>query len=391
MSASRRIYLDHAATTPTRPEVLEAMRPYFTDVYGNPSSIHSQGRDANEAIEAARDTVARHLGARADEIVFTSGGTEADNYAIEGTAYGLEDRGKHIVTTKIEHHAVLETCEFLETRGFDVTAVGVGRDGRVDPNDIRRAITPDTTLVSVMHANNEVGTIQPIAEIAGICRERGILFHTDAVQTVGHVPATVDDLGIDLLSLSAHKFHGPKGVGALYVRNETRLVRFLHGGAQEGGRRASTQNVPGIVGLAKALDLAAAELEPEAKRIAGLRDELWRGIHGNSDHVYLNGHPTERLPNNLNFSIEGIEGEATLLALDIEGISASTGSACSSGSLEASHVTLALGMTPELARASIRMSLGLGTTAEDIARVIGVLPPIIQRLRAVSPLRPGSR
>ena len=372
MSASKRIYLDHAATTPTRPEVLEAMRPHFTDVYGNPSSIHSQGRDANEAIEAARDT-------------------EADNYAIEGTAYGLEDRGKHIVTTKIEHHAVLETGEFLESRGFGMTAVGVDTEGRVDPEDIRRAITPDTTLVSVMHANNEVGTIQPIAEIAGVCRERGIPFHTDAVQTVGHIPTRVDDLGIDLLSLSAHKFHGPKGVGALYVRKGTKLTRFLHGGAQEEGRRASTQNVPGIVGLARALDLAAAELDAEAKRIAGLRDDLWRGISENSDHVYLNGHPTERLPNNLNFSIDGIEGEATLLALDIEGISASTGSACSSGSLEASHVTLALGLSAELARASIRMSLGLYTTEEDIAQVIKVLPRIIQRLRAVSPLRPGPR
>jgi len=391
VSASRRIYLDHAATTPTRPEVLEAMRPWFTDMYGNPSSIHSEGRDANEAIEAARETVASHLGARPEEIVFTSGGTEADNYAIEGTVYALEDRGKHFVTAKIEHHAVLETGEFLETRGFGVTVVGVDKEGRVDPEDIRRSITPDTTLVSVMHANNEVGTIQPIAEIAEICRERGIPFHTDAVQTVGHIPTKVDDLGVDLLSLSAHKFHGPKGVGALYVRRGTKLVRFLHGGAQEEGRRASTQNVPGIVGLAEALDLAAAELEPEAKRLAGLRDDLWRGIDENSDNVYLNGHPTERLPNNLNFSIEGIEGEATLLALDIEGISASTGSACSSGSLEASHVTLALGMSPELARASIRMSLGLYTTAEDITHVIGILSPIIDRLRAVSPLRPGSR
>jgi len=384
----RQIYLDHAATTPTRPEVLEAMLPYFTHLYGNPSSFHSVGRDAGEAVESARAAVARHLGAQPDEIIFTSGGTEADNHALEGVAYARADRGRHIVTTKIEHHAVLETCEFLETRGFRVTEVPVSRDGLVDPDEVRRAVTGETVLVSVMHANNEVGTVQPIAEIGALCRERGVLFHTDAVQTVGHLPTIVDDLNVDLLSLSAHKFYGPKGVGALYVRRGVELTRFLHGGGQEAGRRASTQNVPGIVGLARALDLAQAKMDGEAERLSGLRDELWRGIERNIDHVYLNGHPTLRLPNNVNFSVEGIEGEATLLALDMAGIAASTGSACSSGSLEASHVTLALGLSPELARSSIRMSLGRSTTPEDVGHVVDILPPIVSRLRAVSPLRP---
>lgn len=384
----KRIYLDHAATTPTRPEVLEAMRPCFTEMYGNPSSIHVEGRDASAAVEAARETVAWQLGAEPDEIVFTSGGTEADNYAIQGTAYALAERGTHIITTKIEHHAVLETCEFLETRGFRVTRLPVSREGLVDPDDVRSGITSDTILVSVMHANNEVGTVEPIAEISAIARERGIPFHTDAVQTVGHLPVRVDEMNVDLLALSAHKFYGPKGVGALYVRRGSRLVRFLHGGGQEGGRRGSTHNVPGIVGLGKALELASAEVSEEVETLAQLRDDLWRGIEGRIDHVYLNGHPTRRLPNNLNFSIEGVEGEATLLALDLEGISASTGSACSSGSLEASHVTLALGLSPELARASVRMSLGRSTTAEDVARVVDVLPAIVSRLRSVSPLRP---
>jgi cysteine desulfurase len=388
MSEAKRIYLDHAATTPTRPEVVEAMRPYFTDAFGNPSSFHSEGRDANEAIESAREIVAGHLGARPEEIVFTSGGTESDNYAIEGIAFACRERGRHIVTTGIEHHAVLETCEFLETQGFHFTALPVSREGLVDPEDVKKAITDETVLVSVMHANNEVGTIQPIAEIGTLCRARGIPLHTDAVQTVGHIPTLVDDLNVDLLSLSAHKFHGPKGVGALYVRRGTKLTRFLHGGGQEEGRRASTQNVPGIVGLGRALELAGQEMEPEIQRLTKMRDDLWRGIDENNDHVFLNGHPTLRLPNNVNFSIEAVEGEATLLALDIEGVAASTGSACSSGSLEASHVTLALGLTPELARSSIRFSLGLYTTEEDVARVVEMMPPIVSRLRAVSPLRP---
>jgi cysteine desulfurase len=283
---------------------------------------------------------------------------------------------------------VIETCEFLECRGFTATFLPVSSEGLVDPDDVRKTITDETVLISVMHANNEVGTIQPIAEIGAIAREHGIPFHTDAVQTVGHIPTKVDELNVDLLSLSAHKLNGPKGIGALYIRKGTKLSRFLHGGAQEDGRRASTHNVPGIVGLGKALELAAAEMDEEADRISSLRDELWRGIEANTDHVYFNGHLTRRLPNNLNFSVEGVEGEATLLALDMEGISASTGSACSSGSLEASHVTLALGMTPELARSSIRMSLGYGNTQEEIRRVIEVLPPIVARLRAVSPLRP---
>ncbi len=386
MPDNKRIYLDHAATTPTRPEVVKAMRPYFTTAFGNPSSFHSDGRDASEAIESARGTVARHLGARPQEIVFTSGGTEADNYAIEGTAYAWAEHGNHIVTTRIEHEAVLETCQFLETQAFRVTELPVDSSGLVDPDDVRSAITDETVLVTVMHANNEVGTIQPISEIGAICRERGIPFHTDAVQTAGHMAVRVDDLNVDLLSLSAHKFYGPKGVGVLYIREGTKLTRFLHGGGQEMGRRASTENVPAIVGLATALDLAAGEMEGEIRRLTGLRDDLWRGIEQNNDHVFLNGHPTLRLPNNVNFCIEGVEGEATMLALDIEGISVSTGSACSSGSLGPSHVTLALGLSPELARSSIRFSLGLGTTEEDVRRVIETMPPIVARLRAVSPL-----
>jgi cysteine desulfurase len=379
-----RTYLDYAATTPAHPDVVAAMQPYFTENFGNPSSVYSYGQEAKEAVEAARDSVAFLVGADPEEIVFTSGGTEADNFALEGAAFA--GKGDHIITSVIEHHAVLETCAFLEKRGFKVTYLPVDKDGLVDPHDVKKAITPATRLVSVMHANNEMGAIQPIAEISRVTREAGVLLHTDAVQSTGHIPVNVGELGVDLLSMSAHKLYGPKGVGALYIRRGVELVPYLHGGAQERGRRASTENVPGIVGFGKAAEITAAELECEALRLTGLRDRLIAGILERIDETRLNGHPTQRLPNNVNISVNYVEGEAILVNLDLEGICASTGSACSSGSMEASHVLLATGCPAELARGSIRFTMGRWTTEEDIARVFEVLPPIVGRLRAMSPL-----
>jgi cysteine desulfurase len=380
-----RIYLDYAATTPAHPDVVAAMQPYFTENFGNPSSVYSYGQEAREAVETARASVAALLGAEAGEICFTSGGTEADNFALQGTAFAGEGRD-HIITTVIEHHAVLETCAFLEKRGFRVTYLPVDRDGLVDPDDIRKAIGRGTFLVSVMHANNEMGAIQPIAEISRITREAGVLLHTDAVQTSGHIPVSVYELGVDLLSVSAHKLYGPKGVGALYIRRGTELVPFLHGGGQEDGRRASTENVPGIVGFGRAAEITAAELQCEALRLTGLRDSLIAGILERIDDTCLNGHPTRRLPNNVNISVSFVEGEAILVHLDLEGICASTGSACSSGSMEASHVLLATGCPPELARGSIRFTMGRWTTGADVEKVLEVLPGIVARLRAMSPL-----
>ncbi len=380
-----RIYLDYAATTPAHPDVIATMRPYFAARFGNPSAIHACGQEAREAVEAARASVAALIGAAPEEVCFTSGGTEADNFALEGTAFA-EDGRNHIITTVIEHHAVLETGAFLEKRGFRVTYLPVDKDGLVDPDDVRKAIGVGTFLVSVMHANNEIGTIQPIAEISRITREAGVLLHTDAVQTAGHIPVNVDELGVDLLSMSAHKLYGPKGTGALYIRKGTELVPFLHGGGQEGGRRSGTENVPGVVGFGKAAEITAAELQCEALRLTGLRDKLIAGIIGNIDNTRLNGHPTRRLPNNVNASVAFVEGEAIILHLDRAGICASTGSACSSGSMEASHVLLATGCPPELARGSIRFTMGRWTTEEDIDRVLKVLPGIVARLRAMSPL-----
>lgn len=382
----KRIYLDYAATTPTSPEVLSAMLPYFADSYGNPSSLHSYGQEAKEAVEQARDSLAVLIGSRSEEIVFTSGGTEADNAAILGTAYALGEKGNHIITTTIEHHAVIETTRFLEKQGFQVTYLPVDSDGLVDPDDVRRAISPGTILISVMHANNEMGTIQPISEITKIAREAGVYCHTDAVQTVGHLPLGVRELGVDLLSLSAHKFYGPKGVGALYIRKGTRLMPFMHGGEHERGRRAGTHNVPGIVGLGKAAEMARKSMAEEITALTELRDRLIKGILANIENVRLNGHPVERLPNNVNLSIDFVEGESVLLNLDLAGICASTGSACSSSSLEPSHVLMALGIPPEKAHCSIRFSLGRWTTGADIDRVLEVLPPIVARLRAMSPL-----
>ena len=382
----KRIYLDYAATTPTHPDVVKAMLPYFTNSFGNPSSIYACGQDAKEAIEGARASVAALIGARDEEIIFTSGGTEADNAALKGVAYARGGRGQHIITSSIEHHAILETSHFLETQGFEITYLPVDEYGMVDPDDVRRAITDKTIIVSIMHANNEVGTIQPVAEIARITREAGVYLHTDAVQAVGHVPFTVDELGVDLLSLSAHKLYGPKGVGVLYIRKGTKLASFMHGGEQEYGRRASTHNVPGIVGLGKAAQIALREIDEEAERVTRFRDKLRNGILEGIDHARLNGHPQVRLPNNLNVSISYAEGEAMCLKLDREGICCSTGSACTSAATEPSHVLTALGLDPLQAHSSLRFTLGKWTTEEEIDRVLEVLPRIVAKLRAMSPL-----
>jgi cysteine desulfurase len=382
----KRIYLDYAATTPTHPDVVKTMLPYFTEKFGNPSAIYACAQETKAAIEDARSKVARLLGARDEEIVFTSGGTEANNFAIKGTAYANKRKGNHIITNVIEHHAVLETCHFLEKMGYRLTILPVNSYGMVSPDDVRNAITPKTILITIMMANNEIGTIQPIAEISKIAREAGVYLHTDAVQTACHLPINVDELGVDMLSMSAHKFYGPKGVGALYIRKGTRLVSFMHGGGQERNRRASTENVPGIVGMGKAVELAMEEIDAEATRITRLRDKLIKDLFDRIDPLRLNGHPQKRLPNNVNISIAFVEGEAICLNLDVEGICASTGSACSSGSLEPSHVMLALKLPPEEMRSSIRFSLGKWTTDEEIEHVLDVLPRIVNKLRAMSPL-----
>lgn len=381
----KRIYLDYAATTPSAPEVLEAMQPYFTDSFGNPSSIYSYSQEARGAIEEARTEVAALIGARDEEIVFTSGGTEADNTAIKGVAFASENKGNHIITSSIEHHAILESCKFLAGRGFNITYLPVDEFGLVDPAEVKKAINDKTILISVMHANNEVGTIEPIAEIAKVAMEAGILFHTDAVQTAGHIPVDVNELGVDLLSISAHKLYGPKGVGALYIRKGTRLVSFMHGGSQERNRRASTENVPAIVGFGRAVELARQEMDEEANRLSFLRDRFINDLKKRMDNIRLNGHPTKRLPNNINVSIDFIEGESMCLNLDLEGICASTGSACSSSSLEPSHVLLAMGLPHEQAHGSLRFTLGKWTVNEEIDRVLDVLTPIVARLRAMSP------
>jgi cysteine desulfurase len=382
----KRIYIDYAATTPTHPDVVKAMSPYFSEIFGNPSSIHSCGQEARTAVEAARGKLADFIGARPEEVVFTSGGTESDNYAVKGVAYANEARGNHIIISSVEHHAVLEPCHFLEQHGFKITALPVDKFGMVDPADVKKAITPKTILVSVMHASNEVGTIQPIAEIGKITREAGVYLHTDAVQTVGHIPINVNQLNVDLLSLSGHKLYGPKGIGAIYIRKGTKLTPFMHGGGQEDGRRGSTYNVPGIVGLGKAVEIAAQEMDTEAERLVRYRDRLISGVLQKIDYVQLNGHPSKRLPNNINVSISFVEGEATLVSLDIENICASTGSACSSESMEPSHVLTAMQIPAEQARCSLRFTLGKWTTDQEIDRVLNVLPDITSKLRAMSPL-----
>lgn len=387
-----RIYLDYAATTPTDPQVIEAMKPYFSEKFGNPSSIHSFGQEAKAAIEDAREKVVRLIGARPEELVFTSGGTEADNFALEGVAFANEKKGNHIIISAIEHHAVTKCCEFLKKRGFQVTYLTVDKYGLVDPADVRKAITDKTILVSIMHANNEVGTVEPIAEIAKVAKEKGVYFHTDAVQTAGHIPVNVNDLGVDLLSMSAHKLYGPKGVGALYVRKGTRMVSFLHGGGQENNRRASTENVPGIVGFGVTAEIALQKMNNgENTKLIPLRDKLIRGILEKIPDSLLNGHPTQRLPNNVNVSIKYVEGESMLLNLDMLGIAASSGSACTSGSLDPSHVLLAIGLPHEIAHGSLRFTLGKYTTEAEIDYVLEHLPKIIEKLRKMSPLYPGGK
>lgn len=382
----RRVYLDHSATTPVRPEVLEAMLPYFKEKFGNPSSIHAWGREIRSDVEAAREKVASLIGAEAREIVFTAGGSESDNTAIFGAALAAKPGRRHVVTSAVEHHAVLDTVKALKARGYDVTFVPVDEHGMVHPEAVREAVRDDTFLVSIMHANNEVGTIMPIKEIAEIAHERGALMHTDAVQTVGHIPFNVQELGVDLASMSAHKFYGPKGVGVLYIRKGVKLEPLIYGGGQERKRRAGTENVAGIVGLATALELAVAEMPEESERLAALRDRLIEGIRSKVDHVKLNGHPTMRLPGHVNMSFKFVEGEALLLNLDLKGIAASSGSACTSGSLEPSHVLLAMGIPHEVAHGSVRMTMGRATEAEDVDYVLEVLPPIVEKLRAMSPL-----
>ena len=382
-----RVYIDYAATTPVRPEVIEAVLPFLKEDWGNPSSIHSHGQDARAAVDVARQQVAALIGAKdPSDIYFTSGGTEADNWALKGVAFANRERGNHIITSSIEHHAVLETCHFLERQGFSVTFLPVDDTGMVSADDVKKAITPKTILISVMHANNEVGTIQPIVEIGKITRKAGVYLHTDAVQTVGHIPVNVGELEVDMLSISAHKLYGPKGIGALYVRHGVKMEPLMHGGTQENSQRAGTENVPGIVGFGKAAALAAGELLEEARRLTGLRDKLIHNILTKIKHTKLNGHPTQRLPNNVNISFEFVEGEPICLNLDLAGISVATGSACSSESAEASHILLAMGLTPAQARGSIRFTFGKWSSEEDVKRVMAVLPKTIERLRAISPL-----
>ena len=384
----RKVYLDNAATTALSPKVLEKMMPYLTDIYGNASSPHSFGQTARIGVEHAREQVARAINADPSEIVFTGCGTESDNTVLFGVAERYAKKGDHIITTNVEHHAILHSCAALEKKGIKVTYLPVDKDGLVTPEQVRDAITDKTILVSVMFANNEVGTIMPIPEIAAVCHEKGVLFHTDAVQAAGHIPIDVKAMGIDMLSISGHKFHGPKGVGVLYERKGIRLPSYIIGGEQEKGRRAGTENVAGIVGLGEALELAVTNMSVTSARMTRMRDRLIDGIEATIPEVKLNGHRTKRLPNNVNFSIKYIEGESILLMLDMAGIAASSGSACTSGSLDPSHVLLALGLTHEVAHGSVRLTLGDDTTDEDIDYVLETLPKVAHRLRAMSPISP---
>jgi len=394
----KKIYMDYAATTPVDPEVLKEMQPYFCEQFGNPSSLHSYGQRARKAVESVREKIGQFLNASPDEIVFTSGGTESNNFAIKGIAYANRERGNHIITSVVEHHAVIEPCKFLENQGFEVTYLKVDKNGFVNPEDVKEAIKDRTILISIMHANNEIGTIQPIAEIGKIAKERGIYFHTDAVQTFGHLNIDVDEMNVDLLSASAHKLYGPKGVGFLYIRKGTRIIPFLHGGDQERGRRASTHNVPGIIGLGKAVELARKKMKEENVYLKRLRDKLITGVMRKIEETILNGPAVDepessdkRLPNNVNFAFKYIEGESLVLSLDMKGICASTGSACSSQSLEPSHVLLAIGLPPEIAHGSLRLTLGRYTEEGDVDYVLEVLPEVVSRLRSMSPLDRAGR
>ena len=383
----RNIYLDNAATTYVLPQVINIMAPWLNEYYGNPSSIYSLSEKSREGITKSRQQIASVIGADSSEINFTGSGTEADNWALKGVSFSRKNKGNHIVTTAIEHHAVLHTAEFLGRNGFDVTYLPVDPTGRVSVDDVKNAITDKTIIVSVMFANNEIGTLQPISEIGAFCRSQGVIFHTDAVQAVAHIPIDVVKMNIDLLSLTAHKFYGPKGVGALYVRKGLRFENFIHGGGQENGRRAGTENTAGIIGLGAAAEITYADMQSESVRLSGLRDKLINGVMKLIPHAKLNGAPGDgRLPNNANFSFIGIEGETLLLDLDAAGISASTGSACTSGTLDPSHVLMAMGLSHELAHGSLRLTLGKHNTEEDIDYVLDVLPEIIARRREMSPL-----
>lgn len=383
---SHYIYMDNAATTPTKPEVLKAMLPYFTDISGNPSSVHKAGRDARRAVETAREQVAEAIGCDKGEIYFTSGGTESDNWAIRGAAYARRKKGNHIITSAIEHHAVLHCCEQLEKEGFEITYVPVDSEGFVNPADVESAITERTILITIMLANNEIGTIEPIADIAAIARAHDILLHTDAVQAVGSIPVNVNTLGVDLLSLSAHKFYGPKGIGALYIRKGVKINSLLYGGAQERSKRPGTENLTGIIGLATALTLATQNLDAHAAHLSALRDRLIDGILSTIPHTRLNGPRQNRLPGNVNVSVEYIEGEAQLLRLDLAGIGGSSGSACTSGSLDPSHVLLAIGLDHATAHGSLRLSLGDANTDEEVTIVLERLAQIVSTLRDMSPM-----
>lgn len=387
----RRVYLDNASTTPVHAEVLEAMLPFLSSAYGNPSSIHCMGREAREAVESSRDNVAALLGSQSSEVVFTSGGTEADNLAIRGTAYAMRHRGRHMITSAVEHHAVLNTLKALEQEGFEVTCLPVDRAGMVDPGLVEKSVRADTILISIMHANNEVGTIQPIEQIAQVAQKSNVPFHTDAVQTFGHIPTLVRKLGVDLLSVSAHKLYGPKGVGALYVRRATEISPLLQGGGQEGGLRPSTENVPGIVGFGKASQIASAGMGEREARVKKLRDRLKRAILGSIERSYLNGHERLRLPGNLNVTIRHVEGESVVLSLDRRGVWVSTGSACSAPNHESSHVLRAMGLPPDDLHSSVRFSLGAQNTRAEVDYATEALIEVVEKLRSMSPLHKGGR
>ena len=380
------VYLDNAATTKVRPEVVEAMLPYFTEIYGNASAVYDFGQKCKQAIEDARETIGSSIGTKASNIYFTAGGSESDNWALKGVAEAYKGKGKHIITTKIEHHAVLHTCAYLEQQGYEVTYLDVDADGLVSPEDVKKAIRPDTILISVMFANNEIGTIEPIEEIGAIAHEHGILFHTDAVQAYAQVPIDVEKMHIDLLSASGHKLNGPKGIGFLYIRQGLKLKSFIHGGAQERKRRAGTENVPGIVGLGKAVEIAMATMDERIKKESGLRDYLIARVEEEIPFAKLNGHRVKRLPNNINFCFRFIEGESMLIMLDMAGICGSSGSACTSGSLDPSHVLLAIGLPHEIAHGSLRLTLSDEITKEQLNYVVDHLKEIVAKLRSMSPL-----
>lgn len=380
------IYLDNSATTKTAPEVVDAMLPYFSEYYGNASTIYSLGAESKKAMDHARQTIADSLGAKPEEIYFTAGGSESDNWALKATAEAYASKGKHIITTKIEHHAILHTCEYLEKRGFEITYLNVDRDGLISLDELKAAIRPDTILISVMFANNEIGTIEPIAEIGEIAKEHGVLFHTDAVQAYAQVPINVDEMHIDMLSASGHKLNGPKGIGFLYIRKGVKIRSFVHGGAQERSRRAGTENIPGIVGLGAAVERAMRIMDTKTRKESELRDYLIGRLENEIPHCWLNGHRTKRLPNNINFSFLFIEGESMLIMLDMKGICASSGSACTSGSLDPSHVLLAIGLKHEEAHGSLRLTLSEESTKEEMDIVAEEVKKIVQRLRDMSPL-----